>query len=446
MTETTEKKTDAVLKGKYRRIKDIWLPLLALAFSFTALIVSVLALLNRGDHGLRDFFGRIYGYNKLIIILSNFIVSAIATYFLATQKPPTYIINDKDKEKFKSLAELPDTADIQKYTTNLNNRVHKSVNQFRLHMTLFALSLMLIYGVILLATLKSKDEVIAKSSPESVRLSEPQVAQKGEASTLEQSKIEPPKDFILQKSFRKIGYFPIATNLINLLGALFIQLGFSVLYGKTLEAQNDQTGINRGQASADKDQYSLEMTQFLTYNSSLYWGIPLMLFVIYALVFISLSIPYLGNEDFVTVTRFLNIFDLLAGSANGLAMSLLFGRYASIERALGETNLFKTVFDNVFYPFSSLPYKVVISLGIIFVLPIYALAQPLFGSLKIDAFGDPDNFETIVFVVCLFGKICFLHLTYILISKKLLHLYLYGLVSKVGNFRELENYFDPNAK
>lgn len=31
--------------------------------------------------------------------------------------------------------------------------------------------------------------------------------------------------------------------------------------------------------------------------------------------------------------------------------------------------------------------------GIVFILPIYALAQPLFGSFKIGAFGDPDIFK-----------------------------------------------------
>jgi hypothetical protein len=226
------------------------------------------------------------------------------------------------------------------------------------------------------------------------------------------------------------------------LGALFVQLGFSVLYNKTLEAQE---GPSKNLA-ADNDQYSLETTQILTYNSSLYWAIPLMFFVLYALIFVSLSVSYLGITDVTAVTHFLNIFDLLAGLANGLAMSLLFGRYVSIEQSIGNTSRFKTVFENIFYPFSSITYKALVSLGIIFILPIYALAQPLFGSLKIDAFGDAENFQTIVYGICLIGKICFFHLTYILISKRLLHLYLYGLASEVGNFRELENCFDPKPQ
>ena len=432
------------LVEKDRRFRESLQPRLTLIVSIAALMFSLLTLIGGAEHGLNIWLQWIRDHIKLIIIFSNITVSLFAFYFLARQKADDFII--QDKEKFRSLAELHTGVDIQIYTTNLNNRVAKSVNQFRLHMTLFAFSLVLIYGVLFLGALYSSDELNAEALPGSVKLSEPET-KPADAQVVapEQPKPEPPPNFVLQKSFRKINYFPIVTNLINLLGALFVQLGFSVLYGKTLDAQTVQE-VNRGRASAAKDQYSLETTQYITYNSSLYWGVPLMLFVLYALIFISLSVAYLGNSDFVAVTRFLNIADLIAGSANGLAMSLLFGRYASIERDIGETKSFKTVFDNIFYPFSSLPYKALVSVGIVFVLPIYALAQPLFGSLKIDAFGDPDNFETIVFAVCLLGKICFLHLTYILISKKLLHLYLYGLVSKVGNFRELENCFGPTPQ
>jgi hypothetical protein len=323
--------------------------------------------------------------------------SLVALIFLAKQKTVNFIIHDE--EKFKSLAELDEDANVQIYTSNLNNRVGKLVNQFRLHMTLFAFSLVLLYAIIFLGVVTSDGE-------------------------------------------RKIGYFTIITNLMNLLGALFVHLGFSVLYNKTLEAHKDPGDAHAELSGTEPDQYSLEKKRPLTYNPSLYWAIPFSCFVLYALVFISLSVSYSGINDPAVTRRFLNIFDLLAGSANGLAMSLLFGRYVSIEQAVGKTRRFKSVFENIFYPFSSITYKALVSVGIIFILPIYALAQPLFGSLKIDAFGNPDHFETIVYAVCLAGKICFLHLTYILISKRLLHLYLYGLVSEIGNFKELERCFD----
>jgi hypothetical protein len=80
-------------------------------------------------------------------------------------------------------------------------------------------------------------------------------------------------------------------------------------------------------------------------------------------------------------------------------------------------------------------------MGIVFILPIYALAQPLFGNLQLTEFGDAKVFQTGVFGICLIGKICFFHLSYLLIGQRLLHLYLYGMASNVGNFRELESCF-----
>jgi len=411
MSETSNLPPKLGHEAKDKRFRDTWQPRLTLILSVAALVLSAFAVLSRDDNGIRNLFDGIQRNNRIIIIISNLIVSLIAFVFFAKQATVEFVI--RDKEKFKSLAELGRTADIEVYTRNLNNRVAKLVNQFRMHMTLFAFSLILIYAVIALATW-------AKAFDQFPRL--PGI-----------------------EEYRKIGYFPVVTNLINLLGAVFVQLGFSVLYNKTLEIHKRPNEELKDRFKPENDEYTRETSEPVTYYSSLYWAIPLLLFVPYTLVFVSLSVTYAGG-DALQVHHFLNIFDLVAGSANGLAMSLLFGRFVSIEQSIGNTTLFKTVFENIFYPFSSIPYKAFVSFGIVFVLPIYALAQPLFGALKIDAFGDPDTFETIVYAVCLVGKICFLHLTYILVSKKLLHLYLYGLVSKVGNFRELEACFETRAK
>lgn len=411
MSETTNVQPPFGLKGKDKRFRDTWQPRLTLILSVAALMISAFAILSRDDNGIRKLFDSILHHNRIIIIISNLFVSLIAFVFFAKQTTAEFII--QDKEKFKSLAELPETANIEIYTHNLNNRVTKLVNQFRIHMTLFAFSLVLIYTVIALTTWAQPTDPFPMLSG--------------------------------TEEYRKIGYFPVITNLINLLGALFVQLGFSVLYNKTLEIHKHPTAELKNRPKPDNDDHSRETSEPVTYYSSLYWAIPLLLFVPYTLVFVTLSVTYMGGDD-LEVHHFLNIFDLVAGSANGLAMSLLFGRFVSIEQSIGKTRLFKTVFEDIFYPFSSIPYKVLVSFGIIFVLPIYALAQPLFGALKINAFGDPDTFETVVYAVCLVGKICFLHLTYIFVSKRLLHLYLYGLVSKVGNFRELEECFDTRAK
>lgn len=391
MEETIEKKADDVFEEKDRRFRSTWQPRLTLMTSLVAIIISVFALISKEAGSIGLFLESIYNKDKFIINICNVIVSLIAFIFIAKQKPTVF--NIQNITKFKSLAELElNDNDLQIYVGNLKNRVEKLVNQFRFHMVLFAFSLILTYGVILLTSDNERE---------------------------------------------RNGYFRITTNLLNLLGALFIQLGFSVLYNKTLEAEKAPTKATGGHNNPNKQQY-------LNYNSSLYWGVPLLFFVLYAALFISLAVSY-GGIYRREVEVFLNRFDLLAGLANGLTMILLFGRYVSIEQSLGHTKLFKAVFENIFYPFSGIPYKTLVSFGIIFILPIYALAQPLFGSLKINAFGDANNFQTMVYGICLIGKICFFHLTYLLITKKLLHLYLYGLVSEIGNFKELEDCFDTKT-
>jgi len=396
------------LAKKDTRFKETWQPRLSLILSFLALTVTLLVVLIKDYQAVGDFVARLTAQKMhLAIIISNLVVSLIALVFMVKQKAVDFVI--EDNEKFRSLAELDEEVDMQIYSTNLNNRVGRLVNQFRIHMVLFAFSLVLIYGVLFFGALAPGSEMSAEGQQDAPRM---------------------------------IGYFPVSTNLINLLGALFVYLGFSVLFNKTIEPHQVAAGPRLVRAGAGDDQRSLETRQFLNYNSSLYWGIPLMMFVLYALVFVSLSVSYVHLNGSETVTRFLNIFDLLAGSANGLTMSLLFGRYVSVEQSIGHTPRFKTVFENIFYPFSSVPYKALVSLSIIFILPIYALAQPLFGSLRITAFGDADTFQTVVFAICLVGKICFFHLTYILVSKKLLHLYLYGLVAEIGNYKELDACFE----
>jgi hypothetical protein len=209
---------------------------------------------------------------------------------------------------------------------------------------------------------------------------------------------------------RYLSKFVLATNIFNFLEGIIVLLAFRVLYSITL-----------GKKGKD------------------FWVIPSGLAAIYILVFIYWS----WRLDWtVPHTVFLNIFDLVAGSVNGLAMVLLFGRYVSLEQSLRETDLFRAAFRNLFKPLplfeTEKSYKGAVSFGIIFLLPFYALAQPLFGSLTINLYGSPIGFQNTVYAICLVGKICFFHLTYLLMRKKLLHLYLYGLVSQVGNFHKLE--------
>ena len=128
-----------------------------------------------------------------------------------------------------------------------------------------------------------------------------------------------------------------------------------------------------------------------------------------------------------------NVFYLFIGICNGLAMFLLFGRYVSMGHS---------VFSMEDGEYKEKKYSKSLHFFTIYILPLYALAQPLFGSFEIDAFGPRETFANGVFLVCWIGKIGFLYLTYVFMKTKLMHLYLHtgvndrGLPQKlVGCFR-----------
>jgi len=132
----------------------------------------------------------------------------------------------------------------------------------------------------------------------------------------------------------------------------------------------------------------------------------------------------------------LKLFQLFIGSFNGLAMALLFGRYVSMEQAI--YNMRAGVYD-------SRIYNEVIHIMTIYVLPIYALAQPLFGSFDVNVFGDPRIFANGVFFVCWVGKMFFLYLTYLFLKRRLVHLYLHAVIASHGIPQELAECFKPES-
>lgn len=198
-----------------------------------------------------------------------------------------------------------------------------------------------------------------------------------------------------------------AINIFNFLGGIIVFMGFKILYSATLNKYDE---ANR------------------------FWLIPSMLATIYIFTFISLSWQ-LPNEN---ASYFLNIFNLITGLISGMTMFLIIGRYISLEASLSKTNLFRDAFKDLFKnlpPYKSeKSYTKIVLFGITLILSVYAVAQPLFSVSN----SVPKVFQTVLYGICLVGKICFFQLTFLLINKKLLHLYFYGLVSKISNFRELE--------
>jgi hypothetical protein len=82
----------------------------------------------------------------------------------------------------------------------------------------------------------------------------------------------------------------------------------------------------------------------------------------------------------------------------------------------------------------------------VFLLPIYALAQPLFGAFEINAFGDSRAFANYVFFICLFGKIFFLYFTFDFIRKRKLHYYLHLIINSHDILKNVNDYFEDDLK
>lgn len=214
---------------------------------------------------------------------------------------------------------------------------------------------------------------------------------------------------------REIEWVNILANILNFIGCLAVFAAFSTLYIKTISGGKASTG---------------------------FYLAPFLALCFYVAVIVAFTQLY--SQLNLDKTISLNVFDLIAGLFNGLAGTLLFGRYVSIEQSLRYTKKLSSLELTLFG--KEVPFKeVIVSFGIVFVLPFYALAQPLFGTLQIDAFGDPRYFQLSVYLSCLVGKICFFHLTYLLIKNNSFHLYLYGLISEVGNLKELETCLDDKV-
>ncbi len=196
-----------------------------------------------------------------------------------------------------------------------------------------------------------------------------------------------------------ISYFKIGQDVFNFFSSVFVYLGFKVLYNQTLDERNKPIV------------YYLDAVFFI-----------LLYLTVYILV-------VAGGLQFSIDAKnhLINLFGLVSGVFNGLAMALLFGRFVSMEHVL--MNMQKVNTNSM------------LALGALFILPTYAIVQPLFGSFKIDAFGDPEMFANFVFFVCLIGKGFFLFLYTYYLRRKYLHLYLHLIISRRGLSRELAGFF-----
>ncbi|HKP38369.1 MAG TPA: hypothetical protein VJT71_16030 [Pyrinomonadaceae bacterium] len=186
-------------------------------------------------------------------------------------------------------------------------------------------------------------------------------------------------------------WFPIVEDIFNYLSAVCLFWGFQVLHDTTID-KNDN-------------------------KKDLPYRLPLIIisFIFLACYLIFVAYPMAQSA---LPEKVANWFRLVIGIFNGLAMALLFGKYISMEHSL----------QNI----KEGNYGEIVRWGIIIILPIYALAQPLFGSFEITAFGDKKWFANGVFFVCLIGKFFFLYVTYLFLRNKLMHYYLHLVMARHG--------------
>lgn len=385
-----------------------------LIFSLFLSLGAILLTLINVQLSLGDFWARIQKHFttdnvQLWINIGNIGASVFFLVLLSLRSKISdkYLIKWDDKEyDFCELAELyregknkPIPKQSISDLTGYEIRVDKLVKQYLWLIRIFAMSLAILYLTIIISSLPA-----AQRPPADV-----------------------PSEVVSKPDYRGLTGFAMTVNVLNFSGGVVIFLAFWVLYGGTLDGEN---------------------------NTKVVWLVlPVFLAFLYGFILLLLSWLFVPGEN---AYKFLNRYDLLSGAVNGLGMFLLFGRYVSLDQSLRKTVLFNNSFRDLFRPFRRVfqsdterPYTKAVSFAIVFLLPIYALAQPLFGSLNIKLYGeDPKVFQNAVYGICLVGKICFFYVTYLLVRKKLLHLYLYGLVSQVGNFPELEKCLHavPSAK
>ncbi|NIG56410.1 hypothetical protein [Chitinophaga sp. Cy-1792] len=186
----------------------------------------------------------------------------------------------------------------------------------------------------------------------------------------------------------------VLINIFNLLGGCFIYLSFVTLYRTTLDENNQPRN---------------------------YYGITVLFAIAYIISYVICSMTVEGakreNVHF--------IFSIICGMYQGLAMALLFGRFISLEYYLKELTAGESKLSRLIYNYS-----------VIFILPLYALAQALYGVLDkaqshLDAPQSHDLavFKSIVFLICFVGKTFYFIVLFHFIEKKYLHVCLHMLLA-----------------
>ncbi|MEM6718675.1 MAG: hypothetical protein AAF611_05155 [Bacteroidota bacterium] len=176
-------------------------------------------------------------------------------------------------------------------------------------------------------------------------------------------------------------------NTTNLFSAALLFTAFQVLFVKTIRDDNKTWNIN--------NQIPLAVAIAITILNLVVYFVPL------------------GYDLNVKS----NVIRLLGGLYNGIAMTLLFSRFISMEFFFQKAT---KSFERNFYFY-----------GITFFLPLYIVVQPMYGLFYSLDSDTTILFKSVIFLSCFFGKMVFLFFVFTMINKKWIHAYL--LVSLTSN-------------
>lgn len=179
----------------------------------------------------------------------------------------------------------------------------------------------------------------------------------------------------------------LLTNTTNLFSAGYLIIAFQVLFFVTL-ADDNKTWSLKGY-------------------------IPLSIAVLITIA--NLMFSLIGHES-IPLEDSSQSIRFIGGLYNGVAMFLLFGRFISMEYFFQKT---RKSFERNFYFF-----------GTIIFLPLYVIAQPLYGVLHSMSIQSEELFKSLVFLICLWGKIVFLFFIITMLKKKWIHIYLFLAISQ----------------
>jgi hypothetical protein len=180
----------------------------------------------------------------------------------------------------------------------------------------------------------------------------------------------------------------ILTNATNLFSASYLFLAFQVLFLVTIDDDNK------------------------TWRLKSYIPISIAFFIMLCNI-VFFIIGFFGAY----LSSISHIIRLIGGIYNGIAMLLLFSRFISMEYFFQNS---RKNWQRNFYFY-----------GTIIILPLYVVAQPLYGLFNAVEVGQGASlFKSIVFLICFWGKLVFLLFVYTVLSKKWIHAYLFMVLSQ----------------